>query len=764
MTTNGGFDSNPSTRPALSGHLGSNYERRISGGGSGNKEFASPSEVRDVFFRGIALLGERLTTVSNEYNVDATMARVRLQSRAIAKSHRHPTLFNTNRLQVAGVQQPGDILALITRISLSGLTELVRNASPNQLTELSVVAEVIPYDASIERGTARSVVTLFDGVLDDGSSLERRGLEGLKRHGVELQRYGKSPNVYTTSSLPSDESLRNMPWVREVRPVRRFTSSTLHEPQPGGLLSASPLNQHQSLPLPIVGVIDTGIDSSVPWLRQLLVGQESHIPAQYADLHHGSLVGSLAATGGGFTSDPTHFPAPLARLLDIQVLGGGHHTGIDEDDLLTQVEDAVQRYGPAAIADHDSPEEPVIIWNLSINSDAAASKASFSNAATELDRIAKENRILFTLPAGNYQVPPLRGWQPGHGPDNIPNGADRISPPADAALAVSVGSLSDTNDPVAASPADCPSPFSRRGPGPGMLVKPDVVHYGGACERSGTLVQGIRGPYRNGSPLEGMGTSFAAPRVASQLAELVGVLPYPEPDLLKLLLLLSCTSCGDQDSNSRDLVNYYGFGVPESPAAILACNPWECMVLFRGELRPGLRLQTPFPFPPSLIENQRIRAMVRMGLVYTPVLDPTKGAEYCQTNVSASLGRRFDYPAGDNRRYKREVRPIPQSHGTPSQREEYLIEHGWKWSPSKLYERKISRARVHPKELGWRLSVYLLLRRELEERRQDVRQSFWLGIRISDPERRGPIYQEMRQGIESMGLAQPIALRPQITV
>ena len=97
MTTNGGFDSNPTTRPALSGHLGSDYERRISGGGSGNKEFASPSEVRDVFFRGIELLGERLATVSNEYNVDATMARVRLRSRAIAKSHRHPTLFNTDQ-------------------------------------------------------------------------------------------------------------------------------------------------------------------------------------------------------------------------------------------------------------------------------------------------------------------------------------------------------------------------------------------------------------------------------------------------------------------------------------------------------------------------------------------------------------------------------------------------------------------------------------------------------------------------------------------
>ena len=82
-----------------------------------------------------------------------------------------------------------------------------------------------------------------------------------------------------------------------------------------------------------------------------------------------------------------------------------------------------------------------------------------------------------------------------------------------------------------------------------MLVKPDVVHYGGTCGKNHgpVQVQGIRGPYRNGTALEAAGTSFAAPRVAAQLAQLVGVLPDPEPELLKLLLLLSCTSPGDHD-------------------------------------------------------------------------------------------------------------------------------------------------------------------------------------------------------------------------
>ena len=153
-----------------------------------------------------------------------------------------------------------------------------------------------------------------------------------------------------------------------------------------------------------------------------------------------------------------------------------------------------------------------------------------------------------------------------------------------------------------------------------------------------------------------------------------------------------------------------------------------------------------------------------MGLVYAPILDSFKGAEYCQTNVSASFGRQFDYPRGDPKRYRREIHPLPHKGGISTPNEKSLIEHGWKWSPTKVYERTFSRLPVHPKELGWRLGIHLLLRQELEARREEVRQSFWLGIRIADPEQRSPIYQEMRQQIQTMALAQPIALRSQTSV
>ena len=370
--------------------------------------------MKDIFSRGLDQLNDRLEAANTAHRVNATMARVRLHRRAIAKSHRHATLFDVNRFQVAGVQQPGDILALVTSRSLVGLSELVERATQNQLRQLSSVAEIAPYQPPIRSGAPRSVISLFDGVLDDGTSLRERGLEAFERLGFELRQYGKSNVTFTASSLPPATSLRDMPWLRAVQPVSRMRLVTSPGPQltyPGAVLYTD-----QTTQLPIVGIVDSGIDPSIPGLGQLVVHHDSHIPNVFADRRHGSLVGALAATGGGFTQNPTSFPAALARLLDVQVIGTGPYAGIDEDDLLTILEDAVLRYGPKSVARPDIVDEPVMIWNISMSQNDVAQEDAFSPFAVELDRIANENGVIFTLPAGNYENVPQRGWGSGNGP------------------------------------------------------------------------------------------------------------------------------------------------------------------------------------------------------------------------------------------------------------------------------------------------------------------------------------------------------------
>ena len=153
-----------------------------------------------------------------------------------------------------------------------------------------------------------------------------------------------------------------------------------------------------------------------------------------------------------------------------------------------------------------------------------AQEDAFSPFAVEMDRIADENDVIFVVPTGNYTNLPQRGWVPGTGPDEELDGEDRVAPPGDAALAISVGSLSDSDNAPTASPTAHPSPFSRRGPGPGMLIKPDVVHFGGTCGKNMEAVQVVRGPHLNGAATYDIGTSFAAPKVAAQTAELVNAL------------------------------------------------------------------------------------------------------------------------------------------------------------------------------------------------------------------------------------------------
>ena len=214
------------------------------------------------------------------------------------------------------------------------------------------------------------------------------------------------------------------------------------------------------------------------------------------------------------------------------------------------------------------------------------------------------------------------------------------------------------------------------------------------------------------------------------------------------------SAIGDYDNRKRESIDYYGFGMPESPMGILECEPWECTVILSGELRPGYALHVPFPFPTCLEENDRRRGFIRAALVYTPALDRAKGAEYCQTNVDASIGREIFDPKENKSKYKREVLPLPPSHS--AHLDEDLIKHGWRWSPAKVYERTIEQMQVPTTEMGWRVGFNLQLRKEIESQRENIRQKFWFGIRIADPHRRSPVYQQMRLNLQT--LVEPMAL------
>ena len=91
----------------------------------------------------------------------------------------------------------------------------------------------------------------------------------------------------------------------------------------------------------------------------------------------------------------------------------------------------------------------------------------FSEFGMALDNIQDENNVLIVKSAGNC----VRFAQ------GLPK--SRISQSADSIRSLVIGSIAQAKDINDLADINMPSPFTRVGPGPASIVKPDLVFYGG---------------------------------------------------------------------------------------------------------------------------------------------------------------------------------------------------------------------------------------------------------------------------------------------
>src|SRR5690606_11792760 len=106
------------------------------------------------------------------------------------------------------------------------------------------------------------------------------------------------------------------------------------------------------------------------------------------------------------------------------------------------------------------------IWNLSLGTDREADLYEFSDFAKALDEIQEENNVLICKSAGNCNNFRI----------NAPK--SRIAKSADTVRGLVVGSIAHDKLATDYAEKNNSSPFSRIGPGPSNLIKPDVVHFG----------------------------------------------------------------------------------------------------------------------------------------------------------------------------------------------------------------------------------------------------------------------------------------------
>jgi len=660
------------------------------------------------------------------------VARVVLKKEALAKSHRPSALFAAS-CPILGCRKLGELLISVTRAGLRNLSQRVRTDKGRAAeADISTIDAIEPFTADDAIGaTGRKAlrddlrrkcnelrVRLFLHTEDEANAkLQRRFGDTVTRLGLpkpDEVNYARGMKIFRLINVKPSHigELARFAGTQSVGTFPHYTlktsSTRVRDADPRRFTRPDPKADY-----PVIGIVDTGINPHHPILSPWVTKRHVHVRKGDTDHGHGSFVAGVAVHGR-FLNDE-RFPDCPVRLVDVAVIPSTG--GITEYELLDVLKEVI-------------PQHPEVrYWNLSANT-GQVDDDTFSYFAAALDDLSDRFNVTFAVSAGNYREPPLRGWPPKDLGD-----ADRIRSPADSVRSMAVGSLAHRDGPGCCVKQGEPSPFSRRGPGPVFLPKPDLTHYGGNCKPDGAYSQtGVLSLDAGGHIAEDVGTSFSTPLVTAILATIAGSLKdEPSPCLVRALAVHSAILNGGQLAPTE--LRYRGFGVPGDLRSILSCSPWEATLIFEPELVEGFRFEKyPYPIPRCLFkESDKVSGEVIMTLAYDPPLDPSAGAEYCRINVDASLGTRN---IDEHGKWHHTMQIPAQPKDLSKLYERHLIEHGFKWSPLKVYMRRMPRG-VRGRTWGLRLSM--VARDRFAPRKP---QKVALIVTWRDPAKKGRVYDE----------------------
>lgn len=324
--------------------------------------------------------------------------------------------------------------------------------------------------------------------------------------------------------------------------------------------------------------------------------------------------------------------------------------------------------------------------------------------------------------------------------------------------------------------------ITRVGPGPEFIIKPEISHYGGNAgvdSRGKMVTTGVKSFSSDGQIISNVGTSFSTPRVAALATGLFQELDEDfDPLLIKGLIIHSASYPRDLQIPTTERTKQMGFGIPKNVSDIIYNDPYEATLILRDTLSKGEYIDImDFPMPKSLIRNGYYTGQIIATLVYDPILDPTQGIEYCQSNVDIKFGsydekmerdinkRNILNPVGrqGSQNLFREPlyskRLMKDRDGDFALRERLLIQYGDKYYPVKKYAVDLSelseanRQNYATADKNWYLTMRGLFREHTEQRAVLERfipsQEVCLILTIRDPERKARIYDDVTQGLDA---------------
>jgi len=307
----------------------------------------------------------------------------------------------------------------------------------------------------------------------------------------------------------------------------------------------------------IVGLVDSGVASGHPLIGAAVLASDAigtGIDEDQDQHGHGTMIASLLLHGNVEDAIAQGLPLrPICRVVSARVLDANNEFPMDdlwENDLreaITWCANQGARVINLSIGDRRSPFSP----------------PRQMSAASVVDALARELGLVVVVAAGNSRPADYLDAISEASIDEYPrvllnDGATGLLDPGTSLLSLTAGGLTDAAASGAHSSHETlrrqpmgkpgwPSPVTRKGPGPGQAVKPEVSESAGTLGiEEGILVSndaelGVVGASAEAGRLLSwdVGTSYAVPLVSRVAAAVVSKFPTFSAALIRSLVLVS---------------------------------------------------------------------------------------------------------------------------------------------------------------------------------------------------------------------------------
>lgn len=410
---------------------------------------------------------------------------------------------------------------------------------------------------------------------------------------------------------------------------------------------------------PRICIIDSGITTGHPLLGPA-IGYSQAVPSRLgdgADQHgHGTMTSGIALYGDVKECIDSLSFSPGSWIFAARVTNARSQFD-DERLIVNQMSEAIELF---------AREYRCRVFNVSLGDPKLVfSGGKPSPWAQVLDTLARDLDVLIVVSAGNIPILGMSGDDANDLAISYPafllSNENAIIEPATAANVLTVGSLAHSESSTRAStipndpsirclaPIECPSPFTRHGPGVNGAIKPDLVEYGGNatwCGRESRIFDtdpGVSIVSMHHRPLDRMfaadvGTSYSAARVSHLAGRILASYPAITSNTVRALIANACRMPSNTLGELSDdqLRALYGYGRPLHDLALYSTE--QSVTMYSEDQLPLDALHI-YELPlPEEFKQASGRRMITVTLAFSPPVRHTR-KDYIGVKMSFRLFR-----------------------------------------------------------------------------------------------------------------------------